>query len=155
MLNASFWVAISFCIFVFLAYRPIKNALFKYLDNEIANVASSLSDAKKLKEEAEEMVNSLKLSIKELEQERLSIIKTVEEQNNILIATQKKELDLIIYRKEKETIDRIDQLTLEATDEIKNILSSKSAKFVENYISNNRKSFPSDKDIASFLSKAL
>ncbi len=155
MLNASFWLAISFCIFVSLAYRPIKNALFKYLDNEIANVVSSLSDARTLKEEAEEMVNSLKLSIEALEQERLAIMKTVEEQNNLLIATQQKELDLMMQRREKETIDRIDQLTIEATDEIKNTLSRKSAKLVENYISNNRKSFPSDKEIASFSMKSL
>lgn len=153
MLNASFWLAISFCIFVFVAYKPIKNALLKYLDNEIANVVTSLADAKKLKEEAEEMVNSLKLSIKKLEQERLSIMKIVEEQNNLLIESQKKELDLMMRRREQETIDRIDQLTLEATSEIKNILSSKSAVVAGNYISNNRESFPRDHTVASLFLK--
>lgn len=151
MLDASFWLAISFCIFVFLVYKPIKKALFKYLDNEIARVINSLSEAENLKKEAQEMVANLEQSIRKLDEERLAIVKIVEDQNKILIIDQQKELEAIMHRMEQDTLQRIEQISKDVHLEMRNILLDKSTKLAENYIAKHRTSFPDDKEIISSL----
>ena len=55
--NATLWVAISFVIFVILVFKPLKNMMLTSLDNKIAELKSQLEESKKLKEEAEKLLN--------------------------------------------------------------------------------------------------
>lgn len=143
------WFTIAFCIFIFLAYRPMKNALLKYLDDEISQIRTNLLDAEELKKDAVRLVESLKLSLSNFEAESLSLIKTTQDQNNIMIEESKKELDLIISRKEEEFLQRMNQIKLDAKLEIRNILQQETHILTEKYITQNRKSFPGDVKIAS------
>ena len=47
--NATLWVAISFVIFVFLVFKPLKNMMLTSLDKKIAELKLQLEESKKLK----------------------------------------------------------------------------------------------------------
>ena len=46
--NATLWVAISFVIFVFLVFKPLKNMMLTSLDKKIAELKHQLEESKKL-----------------------------------------------------------------------------------------------------------
>ena len=57
--NATLWVAISFVIFVFLVFKPLKNMLTS-LDKKIEELKHQLEESKKLKEDADKLFTEQK-----------------------------------------------------------------------------------------------
>lgn len=69
-----FWVAIAFCIFMALALRPLCRAVAKALDARSADIASELKEARRLREEAQEVLASYQKKQREALQEAESIL---------------------------------------------------------------------------------
>ena len=58
IINASFWVAASFFIFIgFLIYLKIPNKINISLNNKIDEIKKELDESKKLKEEAKKLLS--------------------------------------------------------------------------------------------------
>ena len=62
--NATLWVAISFVIFVFLVFKPLKNMMLTSLDKKIAELKHQLEESKKLKEDADKLFTEQKKNMK-------------------------------------------------------------------------------------------
>ena len=62
--NATLWVAISFVIFVFLVFKPLKNMMLTSLDKKIAELKHQLEESKKLKEDADKLFTEQKKNTK-------------------------------------------------------------------------------------------
>ena len=45
--NATLWVAVSFVIFIFLVFKPLKNMMLTSLDEKIAELKHQLEESKK------------------------------------------------------------------------------------------------------------
>ena len=63
--NATLWVAISFVIFVFLVFKPLKNMMLTSLDKKIAELKHQLEESKKLKEDADRLFTEQKKKYEE------------------------------------------------------------------------------------------
>lgn len=48
--NEEFWIGISFVIFIYLAYKPLKNIILKILDQKILTIQQQVAESKKFNE---------------------------------------------------------------------------------------------------------
>jgi F-type H+-transporting ATPase subunit b len=121
MFDATFFVGLSFVLFVLAAWRPVSRAMTKALDSRAARIEAELAEAVRLREEAqatlaayqkkltdankeaEEMLTSARAAAKRLEEEaRAQIQRAVDarvQQANDKIAREEQEAVTAIQRK--------------------------------------------------------
>jgi len=105
--DATFWVALSFFIFIFLVAKPIGRAIGGALDNRSSKIKSELDDAMRLKEEAQAV-----LALYQRKQK-----KTLENSEEI-IAHAKSEAERIIENAKSSIEDEIEKRTTLAVQKI-------------------------------------
>ncbi len=74
--NPGFWVAVSFVVFVLLAFRPVAKALVRVLDGRSSQIAAELAEARRLREEALEALAAYQKKQRESLQEAESMLAT-------------------------------------------------------------------------------
>jgi F-type H+-transporting ATPase subunit b len=75
MLEAEFWVAIAFALFVgVLAYYGVHKLLLRMLDERRERIRGELDEARRLKEEAQALLASYQRKKQEAEQEAQAIV---------------------------------------------------------------------------------
>ena len=83
-LDESFWLAISFIIFAYLAYKPAKRAILNSLDAKIAQVKALVAEAENLKKDAAEILFKTQGEIKNLDNLRARILDTAKSDANLI-----------------------------------------------------------------------
>ena len=78
--SESFWVAVSFFIFIALSFKKGKRIILKALDKRIENISRKINDAKNIKEEAENNLNEAKKNLKEIIDDKKRIINEANEE---------------------------------------------------------------------------
>ena len=69
--DASFWVAVSFVIFILLIFNPLKTQLSKSLDNKVVELQKSIQDAKQLKKDAKKYLDTMKKEFPKIQKKLL------------------------------------------------------------------------------------
>ena len=92
-LSAEFWVAVAFVAAVSALVKPVGKALIKGLKKRSANIAKRISDAVKLKEEAQKMLAEYEQKYRGAKKEAAAILSRSE-----------REIELI----KKETLTKLD-----------------------------------------------
>ena len=109
-IDASFWVAISFLIFLgILIYFKIPQKIKNVLDENILNIKNQIDEAEKLKEEAKNMLSEHEKKISNSKAEvKLMIDKANEDSEKNIIKTNKEFHSLMESRKKvlKKELDR-------------------------------------------------
>ena len=136
-LDATFWVTISFFIFLgILFYFKIPQKVKEVLDQNILNIKNQISEAEKLKEDAkniltehEKKISNSKNKVKEMirqanEEAEKNVIKTNEEFHNFMEI------------RKKNAEERIRQLKNQAEKDIKNASVKIAIESVEKLIKN-------------------
>ncbi|MDC3104251.1 ATPase [Candidatus Pelagibacter bacterium] len=136
-LDATFWVTISFFIFLgILFYFKIPQKVKEYLDQNILNIKNQIIEAEKLKEDAkniltehEKKISNSKNKVKEMinkanEEAEKNVIKTNEEFHNFMEI------------RKKNAEERIRQLKNQAEKDIKNASVKIAIESVEKLIKN-------------------
>ena len=134
--DATFWVAISFIIFVaILFYFKIHIKIQNILDENINNIKNQIENAEKLKEEAKSVLseNEKKLSISKNEIKEM-INRANEEAEKNIIKTNNDFHNLMEVRK-KNTDMKIKQMKEQAIRDIKNASINIGFKAVERLMS--------------------
>ena len=152
MLDATFWVTISFLIFLgILIYFKIPQKIKEALDQNILNTKNEIIEAEKLKEDAkniltehEKKISNSKNEVKEMidkanEDAEKNVIKTNEEFHNFM-ENQKKSVE-----------ERIRQLKNQAEKDIKNASVKIAIKSVEKLIKNSLDKSKLDKIYSSSI----
>jgi len=87
--DSTFWVSLSFIIFVFITFKPILTQLSDSLDKKINDLKKNIDESKKLKIEAE------KLYKEQLEKQKdnQNLIKRIEEDTNKEIIRMKSQIE--------------------------------------------------------------
>ena len=137
IIDATFWVAISFFIFVgVLIYLKVPQKINDWLTTQITQIKKELNEAEKLKVEAKNLLSDYENKIDKSKKETQEIINIakVDNEKNILNKT-KKFYELIETRK-KNTKQKITQMKENALKEIKNISVKISIEAVEHLIKN-------------------
>ena len=136
-IDATFWVAISFFIFVgILIYLKVPQKMNISLIDQINEIKKELSEAEKLKIEAKNLLSNYENKIDKSKKETLEIINLAkkESEKNILEKTEK--FHQIIEFKKKNAEQKIVQMKENALSDIKNISVKISMKTVEHLIKN-------------------
>jgi len=137
IIDATFWVAISFVIFIGgLIYLRVPQKINSYLSTQIAEIKKDLDDAEKLKTEAKNLLSDYESKIDKSKKETQEIINSAknESEKNILDKTNK--FHQLIEDRKKNVELKITQMKENALKDIKNISIKISMEAVEHLIKN-------------------
>jgi F-type H+-transporting ATPase subunit b len=135
--DAAFWVAISFLIFIgVLIYFKIPQKVKSMLDENILNIKTQINEAERLKEEAKNILSDHEKKISNSKNEiRLMMDKANEEsEKNIIRANE--EFHNLMENKKKNAEERIRQMKNQAIKDVKNTSVKIAIESVEKLLKN-------------------
>lgn len=150
-LDESFWLAISFIIFVYLIYRPAKKAILKSLDTKVLEVQERVLKAEKLKDDAKLLFEQTEEQINNLEALQLQMTKENNEITEKIVQEKTKEIEEFLEHKKVETIKLIESQKLLASKELQDEFSDEVVKLVSEYFHSTKNNNLSETDIAKNL----
>ncbi len=135
--DATFWVAISFLIFIIiLIYFKIPQKIIEILNTNINNIRDQINEAEKLKEEAK---NTLSEHEKKISNSKKVIQKMIGETNNSVeknVLKVNKEFHSLMENRKRNTEERIRQMKEQALKDIKNASVKIAIESVERLLKN-------------------
>ena len=137
IINATFWVAISFFIFLGgLLYLKVPQKVNTSLNDKINEIKIELDEAEKLKEEAKNLLSDYENKIDKSKKESKQIIDEAKGESEKIVIDKTNKFHQAIEEKKKNTEQKIVQMKENALKEIKNISIKISIKAAENLIKN-------------------
>jgi F-type H+-transporting ATPase subunit b len=136
-IDATFWVAVSFFMFIgVLIYFKIPQTVKKLLDENILNIKNQINEAERLKEEAKNILSEHEKKISNSKADVKSMInKANEESERIVIRTNDEFYNLMENRK-KNAEEKIKQMKNQAIKDIKNMSVKIAIESVEKLLKN-------------------
>jgi len=137
IINATFWVAISFIIFVgVLIYIKIPQKINDSLIDKINIMKKEIEEAEKLKVEAKNLLSDYERKIDKSKKETQQIINLAKKNSEKNILDKTKNFHQIIEKRKKNTEQKIAQMKTDAIKDIKNASVKISIETVESLIKN-------------------
>ena len=137
ILDATFWVMVSFIIFIgLLIYFKIPQKIKNILEENIYSIKSQIDEADKLKEDAKNILTEHEKKISNSKKEVESMINKANEEaeKNVLITN--KNFHNLMDNRKKNAEERIKQLKNQALKDIKNASVKIAIESVEKLIKN-------------------
>ena len=136
-IDATFWVAISFFIFIgILVYFKIPKKVDKVLEENIFNIKNQIDEAEKLKEEAKNILSENEKKISNSKAEVKSMINKANEDSEKNIIRTNEEFHRLMDNRKKNAEERIKQMKNQALKDIKNASVKIAIESVENLLKN-------------------
>ena len=118
---ATFWVAISFFIFLgVLFYFKVPQKVFGALNESINKIKKDIDEAEKLKEEAKNILSEYEAKLSKSKVEVDLMIKNAQKESETNIIKINDQFHSIFENRKKMAEDKIKQMKLQATKDIKN-----------------------------------
>ena len=137
IIDATFWVAISFFIFLgLLVYLKVPQKINNSLIGQINEIKKELSEAEKLKIEAKNLLSNYENKIDKSKKETLEIINLAKKNSEKIILEKTEKFHQIIENKKKGTEQKIIQMKENALRDIKNVSIKISMEATEHLIKN-------------------
>jgi len=137
IINATFWVAVSFFIFFgVLIYLKVPQKINASLTNKISEIKNELEEAEKLKKEAKDLLSDYESKIDKSKKDSKKIINDAKMQSEKMIIEKTEKFHQTLEEKKKNTKIKIVQMKENALKEIKNISVKISVDAVEHLIKN-------------------
>ena len=137
MIDATFWVAVSFFIFFgILIYLKIPQKINSSLTDQINEIRNELGEAEKLKVEAKTLLSDYENKIDKSKKETKEIINLAKEDSEKIILEKMEKFHQIMENKKKNAEQKIVQMKENAIKDIKNISVKISMEAVEHLIKN-------------------
>ena len=119
--DATFWVAVSFVLFVgVLLYFKVPQKIFKTLDESINKIKKDIEEAEKLKEEAKNILSDYEAKLDKSKVEIDLMIKNAQKESESNIIKINDQFHKIFENRKKMAEEKIKQMKLQATKDIKN-----------------------------------
>lgn len=121
IIDATFWVAISFIIFVSaLIYLKIPGKIKNLLNDNINKIKNQIDEAEKLKEEANNKLSEQENRLAKAKKEIANMIKQANEESEKNIIKANDNFHKVMEIRKKNTEEKIRQMKAQAIKEIKN-----------------------------------
>ena len=121
IIDATFWVAISFIIFVFvLVYLKIPEKIRNLLNDNINQIKNQIDEAEKLNEEAKNKLSEQENRLAKAKKEIAAMIKQANDDSEKNIIKANDNFHKVIEIRKKNTEEKIRQMKAQAIKEIKN-----------------------------------
>ena len=118
--DTGLWVAISFFVFLAVAFKLGRKSIVSGLDSRIAEVKNEIETAERLRVEAQELLAQYQRKQRDAEKEATDIIKNAEKQAQQVAKTSEAELKETILRREEQLTSRLKRLEENAIAQIQN-----------------------------------
>ena len=136
-IDATFWVSISFFIFIgVLIYLKVPQKINLSLINKINEIKNELDEADRLKEESKKLLNNYEEKISKSQKESKNIINESKKISENMILEKMKKFHEVAEERKKNTEQKIIQMKENAIKDIKNSSIKISIEAVENIIKN-------------------
>ena len=136
-IDATFWVAVSFFIFLgILVYFKIPQKIKGLLEENISNIKNQLNEAEKLKEEAKNILSDHEKKISNSKAEVKLMINKANESSEKNILRINEEFHNLMENRKKNTEERIKQMKNQALKDIKNTSVKIAIESVEKLLKN-------------------
>ena len=136
-IDATFWVAISFFIFLgVLIYLKVPQKINSSLTNQINEIKKELDEAEKLKVEAKNLLSDYEDKIDKSKKEVQKITNLAKKDSEKMIVEKTQKFYQIMEDRKKNTEQKITLMKKNALKEIKNISIKISMETVESLINN-------------------
>ena len=120
-IDSAFWVAISFFIFLgVLFYFKVPQKVFGALNESINKIKKDIDEAEKLKEEAKNILSEYEAKLSKSKVEIDLMIKNAQKESETNIIKINDQFHSIFENRKKMAEDKIKQMKLQATKDIKN-----------------------------------
>ena len=120
IIDATFWVAIAFIIFIaVLVYLKVPQKINSALNTMIENIKSELNEAEKLKKESKNLLNEAQEKLENAQKENEQIVKNAQEESEKLIIEINNKFFQISENRKKITEQKIIQMKENAIKGIK------------------------------------
>mgnify|MGYP001456698337 FL=1 len=151
-LDATFWVTISFLIFIgILFYFKVPQKIKESLELNITNISNQISEAEKLKEDAKNILIEHEKKISNSKKEVREMINKANEEAEKNVIRINKEFHSLMENRKKSAEERIKQLKNQATKDIKNASVKIAIESVEKLIKNSLDKSKLDKIYSSSI----
>ena len=151
-IDATFWVTISFLIFIgVLVYFRIPQKIKKILEENILNIKNQIHEAEKLKEDAKNILTEQEKKISSSKDEVKKMINEANEYAEKNVIKTNEEFHNFMENKRKNTDARIKQLKNQAIKDIKNASVKIAIESVEKLIKNSLDKSKLDKIYSSSI----
>ncbi len=118
--DSAFWVAISFAIFSFIAFKLGRNSVLGGLDARIDEVKSEIDNAERLRVEAQELLAQYQRKQRDAKKEADDMVARAKKQAKLLRKTAETDLSELMDRREAQLTERLQRLEESAIAEIQN-----------------------------------
>ena len=119
--TAEFWVAASFVIFLLLLmYYGVPGLIGKALDARADAIRSELDEARRLREEAQNLLADYQRKSREAEEEAQSIIDLAKRESEAMAAETRQSLQETVARRAKQAEEKIARAEAQALGEVRN-----------------------------------
>ena len=151
-IDATFWVMISFFIFLgLLVYFKIPQKIKTTLDENIDSIKSEIDEADKLKEDAKNILTEHEKKISRSKNEVKQLINNASEEAEKNVIKTNKDFHNLMETRKKNAEDRIKQLKNQALKDIKNASVKIAIEAVEKLIKNSMDKSKLDKIYSSSI----
>ncbi len=116
--DTNFWVLISFVIFSGVAYKYGKTTVLSKLDGKIDAIRTELSQAEKLRVDAQELLAEYQRKHKDAISEAATIIADAKKHANDIKNTAEEDLKNILARREDQLQEKLTRIEQNASQEI-------------------------------------
>ena len=151
-LDATFWVTISFFIFLgILIYFKIPQKIKDILEQNISSIKNQLEEAEKLKEDAKNILTEHEKKISNSKNEVKKMISKASDEAEKNVIRVNEEFHSLMENRKKNAEDRIKQLKNQAEKDIKNASVKIAIESVEKLIKNSLDKSKLDKIYSSCM----
>ena len=155
MIDATFWVAISFLLFVILLfYLKIPQKVDQLLNENIKNIKKEIEHAENLKDEAKNIMSDYESKLSKSKIEIKKMLEDAEKQAEQNIIKTNEEFHFVIENRKKTAEDKIKQMKLQAIKDMKNSAVEIAVNSVEKIIKNSIDKKKLDKIYISSIDEA-
>ena len=119
--DPTFWVAVTFVVFVVLVFKPIKGALIGGLDAKIAEIRQEVEEAEKLREEAQSMLANYQRRQRQAIQDAEAIVARAKEEAERHRAEADEAMKDMVRRQEEQAREKIAQAEAAAIQEVRSM----------------------------------
>jgi len=118
--DPKFWVAVSFALFIVIAWKPLIMRIIRMLDERGERIRAEIEEAKRLRAEAEAMLRRAEAARAAAEQEAAAIVAHARDEARLLAEAARAELEATLKRRERMALDRIVAAEAEAAAAVRN-----------------------------------
>jgi F-type H+-transporting ATPase subunit b len=117
--DGEFWVLLAVVVFAAVAWKPMRRTVIGSLDERAGRIRAELDEARKLREEAEQLLAQYQQREREAAAEAEAIIGHAREEAERIATQSARDLEQALARRTRLAEERIAQAEIKALDEIR------------------------------------